>query len=100
MTKVGFSRAHDGREDVRAFAGPGGQVERVEILSAADPKHIDRWERYEAGVLVAADEDTSGDGRPDKTETYESGVVKSVAVDEDGDGRPIAGSHIRTERWR
>ena len=88
LTKVGFSRAHDGREDAWAFASSDGQVERVEISSSADPKHIDRWERYEAGVLVATDEDTSGDGRPDKTETYESGVVKSVVVDEDGDGRP------------
>ena len=88
LTKVGFSRAHDGREDAWAFAGPDGQVTRVEISSTADPDRIDRWERYEAGVLVSADEDASGDGRPDKTETYEEGVVKSVVFDEDGDGRP------------
>ena len=88
LTKVGFSRAHDGREDAWAFAGSDGQVVRVEISSSADPERIDRWEHYEVGVLVSADEDASGDGRPDKTETYESGTVKTVVFDDDGDERP------------
>jgi hypothetical protein len=87
LMKVGFSRAHDGREDAWAFAGPDGRVVRIEISSFADPGRIDRWEYYEGGILLSADEDTSGDGRPDKTETYESGVITTVVVDDDGDGR-------------
>ena len=88
LTKVGFSRGRDGRADAWAFAGADGQVTRVEISSIADPEHIDRWERYDAGVLASAEEDTSGDGRPDKTEIYEGGVVKIVLFDEDGDEVP------------
>jgi hypothetical protein len=88
LTKVGFSRKQDGHADAWAFSGPDGKVARVEISSTADEKKIDRWEFYEAGVLVRVEEDTNGDGRADKWETYESGAVKTAAMDQDGDGRP------------
>jgi|SRR5262245_38328 len=88
LTKVGFSRKKDGRADAWAFSGPDGKVERIEISSTADEKKIDRWEHYENGVLVRAEEDTNGDGRPDKWETYEGGSVKTASMDEDGDGKP------------
>ena len=35
-----------------------------------------------------AEEDTRGDGRPDKWETYENGAIKTVAFDERGVGYP------------
>ena len=88
LTKVGFSRKQDGRADAWAFSGPDGKVQRVEISSKGDEKTIDRWEFYDAGVLVRVEEDTNGDGRPDKWETYEAGAVKTAAMDENGDGRP------------
>lgn len=96
LTKAGFSRADDGRPDAWAYAGPGGDVERIEISSSHDENKIDRWEHYAppatgqagAGALVAAEEDSNGDGRPDKWETYESGALATVAFDENFDGRP------------
>jgi hypothetical protein len=96
LAKVGFSRSDDGKPDAWAFAGGDGKVVRIEISSAKDEAKIDRWERYEpkgagpegVGALLAADEDTNHDGKPDKWETYENGALKTAAFDEDRDGRP------------
>jgi hypothetical protein len=98
LLKVGFSRKDDGKPDAWAFAGPDGKVSRVEISSTGDEKKIDRWEHYDAsqagpngdatGVLVSAEEDTDGDGHPDKWETYEHGAIKTVAFDETKSGHP------------
>jgi hypothetical protein len=88
LAKVGFSRAKNGKADAWAYSGPDGSVARVEISSAADEKKIDRWEFYEHGRLIRAEEDTNGDGRVDKWETYESGVLATASMDENGDGKP------------
>jgi hypothetical protein len=90
FVKLGFSRRNTGQPDAWAYTGATLDViERIEISSTGDEKKIDRWERYGPGnVLVEADEDTNGDGRPDKWETYENGAVKTLALDLDGDGRP------------
>lgn len=96
LTRVGFSRADNGKADAWAFSGADGKVHRIEISSTGDVQRIDRWEYYDAsqsgpdgrGGLVRAEEDTTGDGRPDKWETYEQGVIKTVAFDENGNGRP------------
>ena len=96
LAKVGFSRSDDGKPDAWAFASPDGKVVRIEISSAKDETKIDRWERYEAkgaapedvGPLLAADEDTNRDGRPDKWQTYQGGALTTAAFDEDHDGRP------------
>ena len=95
LAKVGFSRPDDGRPDAWAFSGADGKIVRIEISSVKDEKRIDRWERYEpkgatpdgVGALLQADEDTSGDGKPDKWETYEAGALKTAAFDEDHDGK-------------
>src|SRR5437868_12457902 len=86
LQKVGFSRKDDGKPDAWAFSGADGRVERVEISSSGDDQKIDRWERYDAAGLVAADEDRNGDGRPDKWETYDGGALKTASFDENGDG--------------
>ena len=98
LTKVGFSRKNDGKADAWAFSGADGKVERVEISSTADEKKIDRWEHYDAskagangdatGALVGSEEDTNGDGKPDKWETYENGAITSAQFDENADGIP------------
>jgi hypothetical protein len=98
LLKVGFSRKNDGKPDAWAFAGPDGKVSRVEISSTGDEKKIDRWEHYDAsqagpkgdptGAPVSAEEDTDGDGRPDKWETYVNGAMTSVAFDEQHTGQP------------
>lgn len=98
LLKVGFSRKNDGKVDAWAFAGPDGKVLRVEISSTGDERKIDRWERYDPArigadgdlskALASAEEDTNGDGKPDKWETYENGALKIVAFDENADGKP------------
>jgi antitoxin component YwqK of YwqJK toxin-antitoxin module len=98
LMKVGFSRKDNGKPDAWAFEGLDGKIVRVEISSTGDETKIDRWEHYDparigadgntSNALAAAEEDTNGDGAPDKWETYENGVLKSVAFDENGDGKP------------
>jgi hypothetical protein len=88
LLKVGFSRKKDGKPDAWAYSGADGKVQRVEISSTGDEKKVDRWERYDADVLVSAEEDTNGDGRVDKWESYAGGAVKTAAFDENGDGKP------------
>jgi hypothetical protein len=90
LVKVGFSRTNADKPDAWAFGSPDGkQIYKVEISSTADEKKIDRWERYGPGnIMQEADEDTDGDGRPDKWETYVNGAVRTVAFDENKDGRP------------
>jgi hypothetical protein len=96
LARVGFSRRDTGTPDAWIYPGPGGTLHRIEMSSTADEKRIDRWEYYEAlkagpdgrGALVRAEEDTTGDGRPDRWETYEDGAIRTVSFDESGDGRP------------
>jgi hypothetical protein len=96
LTKVGFSRSDNGQADAWVFSGADGTVQRIEISSQGDESRIDRWEYYDAtladarggGALVRAEEDTTGDGRPDRWETYEGGAITTVAFDETGNGRP------------
>jgi len=92
---------YDGRVDRREFytAGRGeeraggtaavrglGVIERVELLSATGT--VIRTESYEKGVLLAAAEDTTSDGRPDKWEQYTAGALTSVSLDTQGRGLP------------
>jgi hypothetical protein len=98
LARIGFSRSDSGVADAWAVpaAGDGeNRVQRVEISSQGDSRRIDRWEYYDTAqgadgqsALIRAEEDTNGDGMPDKWETYEAGMVKTVAFDEDGDGVP------------
>lgn len=97
LIKVGLSRADDGRPDAWAYQGTSGAIERMEISSTGDENKIDRWEHYApssgqspaaTGPLVSAEEDSNGDGRPDKWETYEAGALETVSFDENHDGRP------------
>jgi hypothetical protein len=95
LARVGFSRAGNETPDAWAFPDADGLLHRIEISSSADEHRIDRWEYYEAApsspggrALARAEEDTTGDGRPDKWETYAQGVISTVAFDETSDGRP------------
>jgi hypothetical protein len=96
LLKVGFSRSGDEKPDAWAFSDDRGNLSRVEISSTGDESKIDRWEHYEAsrsssgliGPMVSAEEDSNGDGKPDRWETYEYGTIRTLAFDEDFDGRP------------
>jgi hypothetical protein len=97
LVKVGFSRRDEGKPDAWAFAGADGKLQRIEISPSGDEKKVNRWEYYDAsaaldaqgtGALVRVEEDTNGDGKPDKWETYENRAIKTAALDENGDGKP------------
>lgn len=80
LERVGFSRLSDGREDAWSYFGPEGKITRIDISGNRDGK-ITRTEHLEGEQLVAAEEDTDGDGRMDKWERYDSGRLTSVAFD-------------------
>ena len=95
---VGLSRRHDGVMDSRAFYGPAGDLLRIEVSTGSDGR-FNRVEFYENEALVRSEEDTNGDGRPDKWETYRPNkdtaapneppyVIASVAFDDSGRGTP------------
>jgi hypothetical protein len=95
LAKVGFSRSGVEKPDAWAYSAANGRVARVEISSNADENRIDRWEHYDTegplrddgfGRLLRAEEDTNGDGKPDRWETYDSGLLTTVEFDENGDG--------------
>jgi hypothetical protein len=80
LEKVGSSRLNDGKVDAWSFAGPDGAIARIELSTHRDGA-IDRIEYYEHNVMVRAEEDGDGDGRPDKWETYDGARLTSVAFD-------------------
>lgn len=86
LTKVGISIKKNGKEDAWAYSGSDGQVARLEISAKQDGK-ITRWEYYEGGKLVQAEEDTKGTGKPDKWETFTGGSLATLGLDADGDGK-------------
>ena len=48
---------------------------------------MNRWERYQDGRLATVEEDTTGDGRPDKWETWVNGSLAEVALDTKNGGK-------------
>lgn len=87
LERIGFSRARDGTPDAWSSPGPDRAVTRIELSNGRDGR-VDRVERYNAGVLASAEEDTDRDGRIDKWETYEGGRLASVAFDTSRGGSP------------
>jgi hypothetical protein len=87
LLKVGLSRQGGDKPDAWAFAGADGQVERMEVSSTADEARIDRWERYEKGVLTTVEFDENGDGRPDRRLTYRGEELASIETEPDASGK-------------
>jgi hypothetical protein len=94
---VGLSSRHDGVMDSRAFYSESGALQRIEISTRRDGQ-FNRVEFYERGVLVRSQEDTDGDGKPDKWESYRPNLnaaageppyaVSSVSFDDAHAGVP------------
>lgn len=80
VEKVGTSSLNDGNEDIRTFPGPDGQVTRIERSTHRDGT-FNRTELLEHGVVVRAEEDSNGDGRPDRWESYQGGTLSVLALD-------------------
>ena len=87
LEKVGLSRLNDGTVDAWIYRSADGSTDRMEIATRRDGKP-DRFEFYEKGVLVRAEQDTNGDTRIDKWETYKEGALATVSFDTKGSGSP------------
>lgn len=97
LEKVGLSQRNDGRMDAEAFYTPEGALRLMRVSTRRDGT-FDRTEHYENNVLIRSEDDTNGDGKPDKWDTYRPDadlppsvrpyVVTSTALDETGRGTP------------
>jgi hypothetical protein len=87
LEKVGFSRAKDGKEDAWSYAAPDGSLVRIDVSTRRDG-HVSRVEHFEKDLLIAAEEDSDGDGTFDKWETYDGERLASVAFDTAHRGTP------------
>jgi hypothetical protein len=88
VARVAISREKNGKADTWMYPAADGKLARAEISSEQDESKIDRWEWYEADVVVRAEEDASGDGKVDKWETYQGASLATVSLDENYDGTP------------
>jgi hypothetical protein len=97
LQKVGLASRNDGVMDNQAFYSAAGVLQRIEVSTNRDAR-FNRTEFYESDVLIRSEEDTNGDGRPDKWETYAPVkvvtpgtppyTITSSAFDETGGGKP------------
>ena len=97
LNKVGLASRDDGVMDSQAFYSPAGDLQRIEISTKRDD-HFDRTEFYEKNVLVRSQDDTNGDGKPDKWDEYAPMpnhavgeppyTITSSAFDDTGSGHP------------
>jgi hypothetical protein len=87
LEKVGFSRAKDGKEDAWSYARPDGSLVRIDVSTRRDGQ-VSRVEHFEKDRIVAAEEDSDGDGKIDKWETYDGERLASVAFDTRHRGTP------------
>lgn len=85
--RTGFSSANDSIIDAWSTVDPKTGVMRVEVSTKRNGQ-IDRWERYEKGILVRVDVDTNGNGKPDRWMTYEDGIQMETFIDTNEDGKP------------
>src|SRR5688572_21266382 len=111
LEKVGLSQRNDGRMDAEASSTVAGVRQRRRVATGRDG-FFARTEHYESDALVRSEEETNGEGKPDKWETYrpERNVpaavrpyaVTSTALDETGRGTPsrrfVYGAGGRVER--
>jgi hypothetical protein len=97
LEKVGFASRNDGVMDSQAFYEHAGVLRRIESSTKRDGR-FDRTEFYEHNVLVRSEDDTNGDGRPDKWDVYTprpdhgpgepAYAIASTEFDDSGSGRP------------
>ncbi len=80
QVRVGAASVRDGTEDTWMSSEAGTGLTRMEYSTPRD-RRIDRREFLSGGTLVRAEEDTNGDGLPDKWETYDHGRLADLALD-------------------
>lgn len=74
------SNGDSGLEDTWTWMVDATGERRVDLARQRD-RRITRREYYRDDRLVRADEDTSGDGLPDKWEVFENGVLRQASFD-------------------
>ena len=81
LVSVGTSSLNDGIEDTWTFVAPTAQGETRVARSRNRDRQIDRTEFIRGTELVRSEDDTNGDGRPDRWDRYESNVLREAAFD-------------------
>ena len=97
LDHIGWAGPLTGTIDSEAFYSPQGQLDRIDISTRHDG-HFDRTEFYRDNVLIRSQDDTNGDGRPDKWDDYApypnhrpgepAYRITATAFDDTGSGRP------------
>lgn len=104
LVRVGASSRNDGVEDTWIFVQPVDGESRIDRSRGRD-RYADRREFYNGETLVRAEEDTNGDGRIDRWDRYQAGVLREAAFDTSfAAGRPdrrvlydAAGKYVAVE---
>ena len=88
LLMVGTSSREDGIEDTWTWPADATGVGRVDHSRLRD-RYVNRREFFVGGMMARAEEDTNGDGRMDRWDRYESGVLRQAEFDTTfGSGRP------------
>jgi hypothetical protein len=88
LLMVGTSSREDGIEDTWTWPADEAGVGRVDRSRSRD-RYVNRREFFVAGMMARAEEDTNGDGRMDRWDRYESGVLRHAEFDTTfASGRP------------
>jgi hypothetical protein len=69
LDHIGWATGAAGTMDSEAFYSPQGALDRIEVSTKHDGR-FDRTEFYRDNVLIRSQDDTNGDGRPDKWDDY------------------------------
>jgi hypothetical protein len=80
LLTIGTSSRNDGIEDTWTWVSRVNGEGRVD-LSVARDRHLDRHEYYVDTTLARVEQDTNADGRVDRWDRYESGVLREVQFD-------------------
>lgn len=81
LVSVGTSSLNDGIEDTWTFAATTAQGETRIVRSRKRDRQLDRVEFVRGAELVRTEDDTNGDGRPDRWDRYEGNVLREAAFD-------------------
>ena len=80
LQRVGTSSRNDGVEDTWTYVQAVDGESRVDRSRDRD-RHIDRREFFRGDVMTRAEEDSNGDGRLDRWDRYDGGVLREAAFD-------------------
>jgi hypothetical protein len=80
LVRVGSSSRADGIEDRWTWVATNDGEGRIDVSLHRD-RHIDRHEFFRDQNMVRSENDSNGDGRIDRWDRYEGGVLREAAFD-------------------